>query len=139
MDTEGLKQPVTTRIFLAWVDDWEQDILKMNDCVVEARILEKYKGFVFFDLNTGANFTVHEENLEFHRGKDGGWHLIGNSSDDSVEDEGFAIGDIIIDMIADTEQSPGVEVIREVQLEMTELGTDVWAPGDVDDSLDTSS
>ena len=55
-----------------------------------------------------------------------------------MEDEGFASGDIIIDMIADTEQRPGIEVIREAESEMTELGTDVWAPGDVDDEFDTS-
>ena len=48
-----------------------------------------------------------------------------NSLDDSVEDEGFAIGDMIIDMIADTEQRPGVEVIRKAESEMTELGIDV--------------
>jgi len=47
------------------VEDWEKDILKMNDCVAEARILEKYKGLVFWDPDTEANFTVHEETSDF--------------------------------------------------------------------------
>jgi len=111
----------------------------MNDCVAEARILEKYRGLVFWDPDTEANFTVHEDNLEFHRGKDGGWHLIGNSSDESVEDEGFAIGEMIIGMIADTEQRPGVEIIREEEEEeVTELGTDIWATDEVEEEADTS-
>ena len=110
----------------------------MNDCVAEARILEKYKGLVFWDPDTKANFTVHEENLEFHRGKDGVWHLIGNSSDESVEDEAFAIGDMIIDMIAETEQRSGVEHICDAESEMSELGRDICAAGGVDDELDTS-
>ena len=82
----------------------------MNDCVAEAEILEKYKGLVFWDPDAEANFTVYKENLEFHRGKDGGWHFIGNSSDESVEDEGFAIGDMIIGMIANMEQRSGVDI-----------------------------
>jgi len=70
------------------------------------------EGF-FWDQDTDVNFTVHDENLTFHRSKDGGWHLIGSSSDGSVENEGFAIGEMIIGMIADTEKRPGaVEIIR---------------------------
>ena len=110
----------------------------MNDCVAEARILEKYKGLVFWDPDTEANFTVHEENLEFHRGKDGGWHLIGNSSNVNVEDEGFAIGEMIIGMIADTVQRQGVEIIREEEVELTELADDVWANEEVEEEPDRS-
>ena len=138
VDIKELKQPATTRIFRAWVEDWEKDLLKMNDCVAEARILEKYRGLVFWDPDTEANFTVHEDNLEFHRGKDGGWHLIGNSSDESVEDEGFAIGEMIIGMIADTEQRSGVEIICEEEVELTELADDVWANEEVEEELDRS-
>lgn len=138
VDTVVLKQPATNRVFRAWVEDWEKDLLKMNDCVAEARILAKYKGLIFWDPDTEANFTVHEENLEFHRGKDGGWHLIGNSSDESVEDEGFAIGEMIIGMIADTEQRSGVEIIREEEVEMTELADDVWENQEVEEEADTS-
>ena len=138
VDTVVLKQPATNRVFRAWVEDWEKDLLKMNDCVAEARILAKYKGLIFWDPATEANFTVPDEILEFRRGKDGGWHLIGNSSDESVEDEGFAIGEMIIGMIADTEQRPGVEIIREEEVEMTELADDVWENQEVEEEADPS-
>ena len=47
-----------------------------------------------------------------HIEKEGVWNLIGNSSDESVEDGGFVIlGEMIIGMIAKTEQVKGVEVI----------------------------
>ena len=64
--------------------------------------------------------------------------MIGNSSDESVEDEGFAIGEMIIGMIADTEQRPGVEIIREEEVEMTELADDVWENQEVEEEADPS-
>ena len=42
-----------------------------------------------------------------------------------MEDEGFAIGEMIIGMIADTEQRSGVKIIREEEVEMKELVDDV--------------
>ena len=115
------------------------DLLKINDCVAEARILEKYKGLVFQDPDTEVNFTVHGENLEFHRGnKDGGWHLISNLSDESVEDKGFTIGEVITGMIADSVQRPGVEIIRAEDSEGTELGTYIQDLGDDEEELDRS-
>ena len=87
------------------------ELLKKNDCAVEAMFLEKYKGLMFWDPDTKVTFTVHEDSLEFRRGKGGGLNLVGNSSDDSVEDKGFAIGEMIIGMIAGTEQAKGVDII----------------------------
>ena len=37
----------------------------------EALLPEKYKGLLFLDLDTKVDFTVHEDNLEFHREVDG--------------------------------------------------------------------
>ena len=48
------------------------------------------------DLDIKINFTVHEDNLEFSQG--GGWNMIGNSTDESVEDEGIVIEEMIIGM-----------------------------------------
>ena len=48
---------------------------------------------MFWDPDTKVNFTVHGDNLEFRRGKGCGWNLIGNSSDESVADEGCDRGD----------------------------------------------
>ena len=39
--------------------------------------------------DTNVDFTVQRDKLEFCRGKEGGWNLIGNSSDESVEDGGL--------------------------------------------------
>jgi len=134
--TEALKKPAMNRIFRAWVEDWEEEVLKTNDCVAEARILEKYKALVSRDPDTKVNFIVHDDNLHFCRGKDGGWHLIGNSSDESVEDEGFVIGEMVIGMIAETEQRPGVEIIHGEEEETTELARDVWAKDNDEDEVD---
>ncbi len=36
VDTSALKEPQVTCVFLAWLEDWEQEIRKKNDCLVEA-------------------------------------------------------------------------------------------------------
>ena len=94
-----LKKLVKTRVFCAWLEEWEIPLLKYNICVVEARLLENYKGLVFEDPDKNTTFTIYEGNLEYHRGKGGGWYLIGVSADDSVEDEPFEIGDMVIELI----------------------------------------
>ena len=43
-----MKKPTITRIFCAWLEDWEKELLQVNDCVAEARILEKYEDVMFF-------------------------------------------------------------------------------------------
>ena len=52
VDLNALKQSPMSRIFRAWIEDWEKDFLQNNDCVAEERILEKYKNLVFYDPNT---------------------------------------------------------------------------------------
>ena len=37
----------------------------------DALLLKKYKGLLFSDLDIKLNFTVHDDNLEFHREVDG--------------------------------------------------------------------
>jgi len=72
----------------------------------------------------------YEDNIEFSCGKGGGWNLIDNSSDESVEDDGFVIGDLIIGMIVETEQAKGVEVILAKETEEDEeVPWDIWAAG----------
>ncbi len=93
------------------MEDWEEELLKKNDCAAEARLLEKYKNLVFFDPDTDKTFTVHDNNLEFRRGRNGGWNIIAVCSDESVEDEGFVIGEMLVDLIGTTAQAEGVEVL----------------------------
>ena len=119
VDLEELQRPATSRIFRAWVEDWEKEILLTNDCVVEARLLEKYKNLVFFDPDDQVTYTVVEQNLEFHqrnkrKGIVGGWALIGVDEDDN--EVGFEINKMVIGLISETAQAPGVELIfRELE------------------------
>ena len=72
----------------------------------------------------------YEDNIEFRCGKGGGWNLIDNSSDGSVEDDRFVIGDLMIGMIVETEQAKGVEVILAKETEEDEeVPWDIWAAG----------
>jgi hypothetical protein len=56
VNTGILKEPAVQRIFHAWVEDWEEDARKKNDCVLEALLFQKYKGLVFHDPNSGNDF-----------------------------------------------------------------------------------
>ncbi len=58
-----LKEPAVQRIFRAWVEDWEEDARKKNDCVLEALLLQKYKGLVFHDPNSGNDFCIWHQNI----------------------------------------------------------------------------
>ena len=49
VDTTVLKLATYKRIFRAWVEDWENPLLKINNVVEEVRLLEKYKDLVFYD------------------------------------------------------------------------------------------
>ena len=111
VDMQQLKEPATTRIFRAWVEDWEEELLRKNDCVAEARLLEKYKNLVFLDPDTKCTFTVESQNLEFRRGrKDGGWKLICEPNDDTQEVEPFDIT-LENELIGSTPQANGNQVI----------------------------
>ncbi len=69
VDMGALKEPPVECIFWAWVEDWEEEARKKNDCVAEAQLLAKYKGLVFCDPDTGKSFLIWKQNMEFHRGR----------------------------------------------------------------------
>ena len=64
------------------------------------------------DPDTKGYFTVAPENIEFHRIKDKGWHVIGEPNDKEVELEAFPIA-IANELIAATLQADGVEMVYE--------------------------
>ena len=71
------QEPVATRIFRAWMENWEKEELSKYNPVIEARFLEECKNLRFKFEDTGASSTVALENAEFHRKKgDRGCHLI---------------------------------------------------------------
>ena len=114
VDTTELKQPANTRIFQAWLEDWENEILKKNDCVAEG----KYKDLVFYDMDNKVTFVVWNKNVEYRRASrklvgEGGWALIyvTPNADKNSNGEAWTICEETIAMIATTEQAPGVEII----------------------------
>ena len=118
VDTAALRQPVVQRIFRAYVEDWEQEARKKNDCVAEARLLAKYKGLVFVDPDTGMTFSVYDKNMEFRRGRGNGWFVLAVSSDQDTGDdnnneyEAFLL-EVACEVIGDTPQSDGIIVVHE--------------------------
>ncbi len=107
-----LKEPAVQRIFRAWVEDWEEDARKKNDCVLEALLLQKYKGVVFHDPNSGNDFCIWHQNMEYCRGRRNGWFLLGVCAEDGVEDEAFTL-ELACEMIGDTPQNDGVQVVHQ--------------------------
>ena len=77
---------------------------------MEVRFLEKYKNILFLDPDKKCYFTMAPDNLEFHRGKDKGWHVIGEPNDKEVELEAFPIA-TANELIATTPQAESVEMV----------------------------
>ena len=113
VDTSELKKKAPMREFRGWLEDWEKPLLKKKDVVAETRLLEKYKDLKFDDPDEeGVTFNIYAGNLEWQKGRDGGWGVIAEKSEDSDEDQPFCIDDMLIGMILDTEQADEVKVVR---------------------------
>lgn len=102
------------RIFRAWLEDWEKPLLRDNDPVSEAQLLEKYKGLTFHDIDDHVTYTVYTEHMEFRKYRGGGWCVIGlppeyNGSNDDVL-EPYLINENLVDMIQETSQPTEVNV-----------------------------
>ena len=105
------------RIFHSWVEEWEEDASKKNDCVSSALLLQKCKGLVFRDPDSGNDFSIWQHNMEFRHGRGNGRFLLGVCAEDGVEDEAFTL-ELACKMIADTPQKDSIQVVhRETDLE----------------------
>ena len=109
VDVQVLKDPVILREFIGWTKDWEKELKKKNCPVVEARFLTKYKNLSFLFEDNNKVYTIFEGNMEFHQGKTGGWMLIGECSEEGVEDEGFCPF-FVVTLIRKYPQAEGVKV-----------------------------
>jgi hypothetical protein len=65
INTGALRVREVQWVFWAWVEDWEEEARKKNDCVGEAQLLAKYKGLVFRDPDTLKTYYICEDNMEF--------------------------------------------------------------------------
>ena len=116
-----LKKPAIHRIFRAWIEDWEKDLLLQNDCVAEARLLEKYKDLVFYDIDNDKNCRVWDKNLQFYRkntrlGIDAGWAVV--CMNDEGEEFSWYINEHLCELIGSNQQAVGIEVIRQEVVEV---------------------
>ena len=106
-----MTDPIQRRVFRAWLEDWEKPLLKNNDPVAEARLRVKYQGLVFFDPDNQTIYSVYSGNLEYRKGWDGGWCVIGVCADDVYDDEPFIVGDMLVEMIAATQQESHIQIV----------------------------
>ena len=53
------------RIFNAWINDWESDILRTQDQENEQSLLKKYNIIRLFDDEENQTYMIATENLEF--------------------------------------------------------------------------
>ena len=72
-----MRERKITRVFRAWVEDWEKEAIKSNGAVAAVRLLEKHKDLVFVDAKENKTFTIHSKNMEWYQsnrkqGIDGG-------------------------------------------------------------------
>ena len=63
VDTKAPTETSTTRVFRAFVEDWEMEGMKDNDAGMEAHLLEKYKGLAFFDPDDRKKLYCCKEKL----------------------------------------------------------------------------
>ncbi len=115
LDVDELKKTNVDRVYHAWLEDWEIELLQVNDCVTETRILEKYKDLVFHDPDTQKTFKVWGGNLEFHRGSrrtgvSKGWGLVCINEDG--DEEGWVLNQEVVELIGSYRQADGIEVIH---------------------------
>ena len=109
MNTDALKDTCDlNRVFRCWLEEWKIPLLKNSDCVAEARLLEKYKDMSFYVIDDDITYTIFSRNLEYQKGRGGGWCVLGMPPQyDRIDDdvlEPWMINDVLIEMIKDTEQ-----------------------------------
>ncbi len=61
VEFEVLKDPVTPREFVGWIEDWENKLKKKNFPVVEAYFLTKYKNLSFLFEDNNKLYSILKE------------------------------------------------------------------------------
>ena len=83
-----LEQEAPSRIFRAWVEDWELSMRTRPGPEVEVMLLQKYRGVRFRDPVDNSLKVVYGKNAEYFKrnaddppGETWGWHLLGHDPD----------------------------------------------------------
>ena len=114
VNTGGAPAPnlVPRRLFHAWIEDWEFPLIHHNDQVSKAKLLHKYGGMRWEDLDNQYALTMADETeMEFKGGNRAtalGWCVIGKRHDNGTT-ETWTI-DLVIDEIASYAQLPELNV-----------------------------
>ena len=116
---QSLKPSKPRRRFNAWLEDWEKPLLKKNDCVAEAKLLEKYKGLVLYDIDEEKTYTVYEKNMFYQKGRGGGWCILAappefDGENDDLLEPYMVNEETLIYLIENTEQPSdlNVEIVK---------------------------
>jgi hypothetical protein len=88
IDFDGTKK--TMRVFRAWFEDWEAEIYDHNDPVNNMKLVSKYGGLSWRDLDSPTTvFTADLHDMYFHRSRkrgERGYQVIGyESSYDEIQ------------------------------------------------------
>ena len=119
-DVQELKKSATTRVFRAWIEDWEKEAMTKQDPVNEAKLLEKYKNLCFVDDDQdGAVVKIWHKNLQWERKSRArgilvsSYHLIVSNpnAEEGEQESAFEINQNVCDYIAEYRQAPGIEVL----------------------------
>ena len=57
------REPRHSRIFNAWIEDWDSDIMRIRDQDNEQRLLQKYNNIRLFDDEDNQNYIIAPEFL----------------------------------------------------------------------------
>ena len=92
-DLDGTRR--TARVFRAWFEDWEKDIYDKCDPVHNQKLIEKYGGLSWRDLDdpTRTIFTADTHDMFFCRSRkkhEKGYQVIAYESDYNVDENGDA-------------------------------------------------
>ena len=112
METVTLRIVTRNRVFGHWEENCKKEAKKRNGPVKESRLLQKYKDFDFYNPDNQVKFVIHPGNMEYQRGRNDGWMAIGIPPDDSrFDEEPFQLGDMLIGMIANTDQADNITMM----------------------------
>ena len=102
---------VPKRLFNAWIEDWEWDCIHHKDSVTEAKLLQKYGGLHWIDVDKVdyVECVASAIDMEFQGGRDGaGWCVAGERLTDGVVDPWTV--HVVVDLMADFKQPKELNV-----------------------------
>jgi len=118
------------RILRCWVEDWEKECIKKNDAVAKMKLLQKYRGLTIEDPDHNMVFTLSSENMDWVRGRNGGWHVVAEPAEyDGTNDDVLEIYEIneesLMWMIINTEQPPKLNIQKVYKDDINSDGEEV--------------